>query len=237
MPHGRHIYAKAYEMEKAAMCANSQWKYILRCCAQCPSINIPEQETYDKHTNPSTLIRFQIYHMIARCKEHGRIPLTNKKSCGECQQNTASVKSTKIYTRKYLVMMETNISNFHTSYFIPEIHKLESYIPHVQILGTNHCGKSRQIASKRRVSFQDVLCRCDYAERFVASFSNQIKSEYYGGNRSMYIEVIVLEHFSALPQTEINAPTEPCLQNSVFHYFYQRIAKNMLPLLLQIAMV
>ena len=72
--------------------------------------------------------------------------------------------------------METTISNFHTSFFISEIHKLEFNIPHVQILGTNHCGESRQTAFKRREQFQDVLCLCNYAERVVASFANQIKS-------------------------------------------------------------
>ena len=74
-------------------------------------------------------------------------------------------------------------------------------IPHVQILGTNHCGESIETTSKRRKSFQDVLCCPDYAEGVVASFSNQIQSEYYGGNRSVSIEGIVLEHFSALPHT------------------------------------
>ena len=86
-------------MAKAKMCANSHshhvlphWKCVLRCCAQCPSINIPDQETDDKHPNPSPSIRFHIYHLIARCKKHGRLPLSNKKSCQECQQDTASVK-------------------------------------------------------------------------------------------------------------------------------------------------
>ena len=51
MPHGHHIYAKEYDTEKEKMCAYSQsdhalpqWKCVLRCCAQCPSINIPGQE-------------------------------------------------------------------------------------------------------------------------------------------------------------------------------------------------
>ena len=35
----------------------------------------------------------------------------------------------------------------------------------------------------------------------------------------MPIEGIVLEHFSALPQTEINSSTEPCLQHAVFLFF------------------
>ena len=73
-------------MAKETMCANSQsdhalpqWEWVLRRCSQCTRINIPHQETYDKHPNPSPSIRFQIYHMIARCTKHGRIPVTNKK--------------------------------------------------------------------------------------------------------------------------------------------------------------
>ena len=75
------------------------------------------------------------------------------------------------------------------------------HIPHVQILGTNHCGNSRQTTFKRRKSLQDMLCRSDYSERVVARYAHQIQSEYYGGNRSVSIEGIELEHFSALPHT------------------------------------
>ena len=74
-------------------------------------------------------------------------------------------------------------------------------IPHIQILGMNHCGDSRQTVFKHCESFQDVFCRRDYAERLVASFPQQIQSEYYGGNRSVSIEGIELEHVSSLPQT------------------------------------
>ena len=87
-------------------------------------------------------------------------------------------------------------------------------------MGTNKCGDSCWTAFKRRKLFQDVLWRRDYSERVVASFSNQIQSEYYGGNRSVSIEGIPLEHFSVLPQTEINSSTKPCPQNSVFRYFF-----------------
>ena len=79
--------------------------------------------------------------------------------------------------------MEKTIFNFHTSLFIPAIQKLVLHIPHVQILGTNHCGDSRRTAFKCHESFQDVLSRRDYAERVVASFPHQIQSEYYVGNR------------------------------------------------------
>ena len=50
MPHGRHIYTKAYDMAKAKMCAYPQsdhalphWKFVFQWCAKCPSINLPNQ--------------------------------------------------------------------------------------------------------------------------------------------------------------------------------------------------
>ena len=67
--------------------------------------------------------------------------------------------------------------------------------------------------------FQDVLCRRDYAERVVASFANQIQSEYYGGNISVSIEGIELEHFSAALQADINSTSPSRPRHAVFHYF------------------
>ena len=53
MPHGCHIYAKSSDIAKAKICTYHQsdhelphWKYVLRCCAKFPCINIPDQETY-----------------------------------------------------------------------------------------------------------------------------------------------------------------------------------------------
>ena len=93
-----------------------------------------------------------------------------------CEQEYLPDKSTKVYTRKELVMMETSISDFSTSFYIPAIQKLAFYLPHVCILGTNHCGEMRRTAFKRRKLFQDVLCRRYYADRVVARFANQIQS-------------------------------------------------------------
>ena len=82
MPHGSHIYAKEYDMAKATMCACSQsdhalphWKCVLQCCAKCTGINIPDQETDDKHTNTRPSISFHIYHLITRCTKHGMLLL------------------------------------------------------------------------------------------------------------------------------------------------------------------
>ena len=68
--------------------------------------------------------------------------------------------------------------------------------------------------------------RCAYSERVVDSFSHQIKSEYYGGNISVSIQGIALEHFSALPQTELKAFTKPCPRHLVFHSFFSDYSKQ-----------
>ena len=71
--------------------------------------------------------------------------------------------------------METTIYNYHASFYIQEIQKLAFQITHVQILGMNHCGDSRQNPFKRQKSFQDVLCCRYYSERVVACFDHQIQ--------------------------------------------------------------
>ena len=73
---------------------------------------------------------------------------------------------------------------------------------------------------------QYVLCRRDYAERLVASFANQIQSEYYGVNRSVSIEGIALEHFSAATHTDINSSTLSRPRHAVFHSFLSDDSKQ-----------
>ena len=85
MPHGRHIYAKGSDMAQATMCAYPQSdhvlphrRYVLRCCADCTCINIPDQEKDNQNSGTTPSIRFQIYHIIARCTANGRIPSKDK---------------------------------------------------------------------------------------------------------------------------------------------------------------
>ena len=87
-----------------------------------------------------------------------------------------SDKFTKIYTRKEIVMIETTIYDFNTSFYILAIQKLSFHLPHVRILGTNHCGEMPRTAFKRHELFQYVLCRRDYSEMVVVSFEKQIKN-------------------------------------------------------------
>ena len=77
-----------------------------------------------------------------------------------------------------------------------------------------------------------MLCRRDYDERVFASFYYQIKSEYYGGNRSVSIEVIELEHLSTLPNSGINSSTKSCPRHAEFHSFFRMISNKMLSNLL-----
>ena len=155
--------------------------------------------------------------------------------CRKCKQDSDSEQSTEIYTRKELGMMEKTISNFYTSFYFPEIQKLAFHIPHVQIMGTSHCGDSHKKPFKLSESFQDVLCRHEYDDNLVSSISNQILSEYYSGNISLSIEVIALENFSALPRSGIKSSTKPCQRHAVFKSFFRMMANNMLPLILYTA--
>ena len=70
--------------------------------------------------------------------------------CYMCKQESSPDKSTKIYIRKELVMMETKVSYFRTSLYIPAIQKLAFHLPHLRILGKNHCGEMRRTSSKQR---------------------------------------------------------------------------------------
>ena len=86
MPHGRNIYAKVSDMAKGKMCTYPQsdnalphWKCVLRCCAKCPCINLPNQEKDNKYSETTPSIWFHIYHIIGRCTTHVRIPLKDKK--------------------------------------------------------------------------------------------------------------------------------------------------------------
>ena len=97
VPHGLHIHAKSYDMTKATVCAYPQsdhafthWKCIIQCCEKCPIVNLPDQETYDQYSDTSPSIIFHIYHLVSRCTTHDRLPLTDKKLCRKCKQDSAS---------------------------------------------------------------------------------------------------------------------------------------------------
>ena len=114
-------------------------------------------------------------------------------------------------------MTDTYIADFHTILYILEIKNLAFHLLHICILGTNNCGKIHQKVFKYHRENQDVLCHCDYDEIVVASFSHQTKYEYYGINRSVSIESIVLEHFGVPAQTYTATIPHTRTFHAVFH--------------------
>ena len=127
-------------MVKATLCAYwhsdhelPHWKCVLWFCAKFTSINLPDQETDYQYPNTSPSIHFHIYHLISRCTTHARTPLNDSKLFRTCKHDSISAQPTKIYTRKELVKMETTISNFYTSFYIPEIQKLAFNTPHINM--------------------------------------------------------------------------------------------------------
>ena len=97
MLHGSHVYAKAYDMAKATMCAYpksdhslTRCKCVFQCCYNCPCINIPYQETYNHYSDKTPSIRFHIYHIIAHFTAHGRIPLKDNTFFRMCKQESSS---------------------------------------------------------------------------------------------------------------------------------------------------
>ena len=110
-----------------------------------PVFDIPNQESDRHHSNLSPSIIFHIYHLIARCKVHVRHSLDEKKIFYLCFQYPATVTPEKLCTRNDLDMTETSIADFTTCFYITEIKKLDFQLPHVHILGNNHCGNTHTL--------------------------------------------------------------------------------------------
>ena len=107
IPHGSHIYSKAYDMANAIMCTYPQydhglthWKFVLRFCSDCPCINLPEQERKKKHEETTPSIEFHIYRIIGHCTDHGIIPLKDKKICYMCNKNLHQINHQKYTPEK-----------------------------------------------------------------------------------------------------------------------------------------
>ena len=134
------------------------WKFVLHCCEKCPRIDIQIHDSDRQPSNTCTTLRFHL-QMFSLCTFHVLIP-SDYKSYMFCYKIPKTAPSTKLYPRKYLVMMEISISKCFTRFYIPTIQKLAFHVPHVIIIGTHHYVKTRREEFQHRESFQDVLyCR------------------------------------------------------------------------------
>ena len=106
---------------------------------------------------------------------HERLPFNENKYRQLCETSSDSIVTAILYTKKELVMTETSIFDSHKVLYIPEIQKLGLHLPHVQMIGKNHCVNLLQESFNNCAYFHDVLCCRYYSERVVASFSHQIQ--------------------------------------------------------------
>ena len=86
-----------------------------------------------------------------------KTPTGQKENCCLSLNYSYYIPPTKLYTRKDIVIMEIPLSCFRTSFYIPEIQRLEFHLPYVPIIVTHHCGNTRHEAFKYPCTFQDVL--------------------------------------------------------------------------------
>ena len=149
MTHGKHVFHTASDMAMATMCeylssiyALPHWKCVLCYCAQCPQINIPSTESDQHNSNVIPIMQLHCYQHIARCNVRVRRPFNEKKQFQLCEASTDIIVTAKLYPRKQLVIMESSIVDFNQDFYIPVIKELEFHIPHVRILGMNHCGNT-----------------------------------------------------------------------------------------------
>ena len=89
-------------MEMAKICAYpsskyplSHWKFVLRCCSQYPTFDLPSLECDHHNFKISPTILFLVYNLIARCTVNCRFPFSEK-----CETSSYSKLAAKIYTRK-----------------------------------------------------------------------------------------------------------------------------------------
>ena len=94
------------------------------------------------------------------------------------------------------MLKECNIADFHQSLYKPIIQKLSFHLPHVRIFGTNRCDKMRKEALIARQDKKDVVKRRDYAERFTEKMHVQIQCQHFGGNRSLSMKGVAVQHFN-----------------------------------------
>ena len=114
MLNGQHSYktASAIAMERMGSYTPSQHafphcKFVLNCFEISQRIDTQSQELDKHHSITCPTTGFNVYHLISCCSVHIRHPLNNKISSCWCLNDTASVPLAKLYTRKYLVMVNT----------------------------------------------------------------------------------------------------------------------------------
>ena len=127
------------------------------------------------------------------------VPCVNKNLHQINLQKYTPEKNSLWCRHPYLIFIQ--VSTYQPSINWPFIYHMYAYL--VQITVVNCDAQPSNDVKYFKMFYVAVIMQ----EGLVASFANQIWSEYYGGNRYMSIEGIALEHFSAAPQVDINSST------------------------------
>ena len=116
MPHAHHIYATPSDMAMDTVCAYPpyhnafpHWKCVLRCCSNCPCIDLSGQESDRHHSKITPSINFHIYHLIARCTVHGGLPLHERNIFSFYLQDPATFLPAK-YTQQKTACYDGDIN-------------------------------------------------------------------------------------------------------------------------------
>ena len=139
--HRRHIYQTSPYMDTATMCVCPSSLYelihckcVLHCCAKYPCIDISNQESDKNKSMICPKIHFHVYNLVSHCTVNVWRALAENKHCRLCSGVPKYMPNAKIFPRKYIVMIETYITYFHTSFYIPEIKNLALHLIHVRML-------------------------------------------------------------------------------------------------------
>ena len=98
----------------------------------------------------------------------------------------------KVTTQKSLVLKSCIILDFHSEYYIPEIENLTFHLPHVYILGENHCaGKLYGMLFIRHNKFD---CKCTRPPIYGINFIPL----YIGGNQMFHLDGFQQYHINYL---------------------------------------
>ena len=101
--------------------------------------------------------------------------------------------------------------------------KLAFHLPHVTILGKNHCRKTRRKDFQRRQMFMNAKSICDYNEPIYFHFFNRNQSEYYGINIFLSKKGISLDHVKCKGNNSYNISGEYIINLCNYSFIYDNI--------------
>ena len=101
------MFQTVYEMAMATICAFlsskyalPHWKFVLRCCAQCPQIDIPSTEADQNNLDLSRTKSLHVYKHIASFTMQYRSPFNERKQGQLWEASTDEIVTEKNIYKK-----------------------------------------------------------------------------------------------------------------------------------------